>query len=334
MSIRPVRQLMIGFAVLFLIFIAAGCSSAAQPTSLQATVTESTSTPIIELTLTITPTPTLTPKPSRTPTLSATLGPSQKPDLTEEARATTNAAFPEACGYSYPSVSPDGNWLADDCDEFHVVSRDGQKKIVIPHEEFVLPDVPPVEKVFALYWSRDSRLLYFAARFCCIDTGSFGSYGPLYRLDLQSGAWTKMIGGGMSNDYEFSPTGRRLLHIPASGQPISFHLIDLKTGDEQWLQLESFRQAYVNRWSMDGTRFIITAQIGDIFEGTNQYALFLVSLNDGSFTQLIPLSTHNVYATDWSDDDVLTIKDCFDDGNAYACKSYPYDLKSLPTPKP
>lgn len=360
-----IRRPVLYFVTLFLFVMLAGGCGSAQPTSqptIRPTVQPTTRpTRHIRITarltstpapmFTVTWTPSRTDRPSATPTPSATIDltreafyASQVPTIqaertssqrTQEARVTLNAAFPEACGYEYPSVSPDGNWLADDCGEFHVVSRDGQKKIVITHEELAPPD-SNVAYVIPYYWTKDSQYLYFTTRFCCADNEG-SAEGPLYRLDVQSSARVKIIDGGF-NLYSFSSTGRRLLHIPnnqaGAGRPVRFHLIDLKSGEEQWLFLQNFELAYVNRWSADGTRFIITAKIGNIFEENRQYALFLVSLNDQSFTQLIPLSDHDVRAINWSSDDVLTIEDCFYDGQFETCKTFPYDLKPLISPKP
>ena len=355
MSIRP---MLIGLAMFFLIFVLVSCGSAqptSHPTAIPTIFFADTFTPQPTPTITLTVTASTTPTPSitYTPLPSATMdltraafdayhAPTEAAEatsvpLTEEARATTNAAFPEACGYQYPSVSPDGNWLADDCGEFHVVSRNGQKKIVITHKELAPPDTY-VSDVIPYYWSKDSQNLYFTPRFCCADTDANGWGGPLYRLDLRSSKWAKMIGGGFFNYYSFSPTGRRLLYIPhdqGSGPPVELHIIDLKSGADQKLNLNSFEQAGWVLWKPDGTSFVISGQVGNFYEENRQFALLLVSLDDLSITELVSLGKHNeLYATDWSNDDVLTISDCNYDGGYEICKSYPYDLKLLPTPKP
>jgi hypothetical protein len=341
MNIYLNRQLIACFAVFFLVLTVIGCGSA-KPTS-QPTIpaiTKPEPTPTIQSAFTATLRPSKTPTPSAAIDLTrvainAYLAPSETAerlsmDMTQDAVSSLNAAFPEACGSLYPSASPDGNWLADDCGEFHVVSRDGRKKITISHKDVS----PPDSEVYLLIphsWSKDSRYLYFSLRFCCADTDAYGWAGSLYRLDISSSTWVKMIDGYPFNYYSFSPTGRRLLHIPndqaGSGKPVKFHILDLKSGSEQWLYLEDFEQAGSVQWSPDGMSFATTAQIGNIYDENSQYALFWVSINDSSIARLIPLSKHDVYATDWFSDDVLAINDCYYDGQVETCKSLFYNTK-------
>lgn len=332
-----------------------GCASAtptSHPTAIPTILFADTFTPQPTATITLTPTTSTTPTPSTTATASITPTPlpSRTLDLTEmafetyhapteqtektlvpltqQALATLNVAFPSDCRYQYPSVSPDGNWLADDCNgEFHIYNRDGQQKIVVTDKQLAQSDVDAY-MALPYHWSKDSQYLYFASRFCCMDSDSYSSEGPLYRLDLQSSKWVKITGEGLfSNSYSFSPTGRRLLHIPGGGNPVRFHIVDLQTNAEQWLELQNFQQAGAAEWSPDGRRFAVTAKNGSIITENAQYALFVVSLDDLSITQLIPLSDHSVYASNWSDDDVLTVDSCTRD-RYYICKQILYDVKA------
>lgn len=344
MNIRLIWQDITCFAMLFLAVALVGCGvpvPTASPTLQATTNPEPTSAPshlptptqaIISRRLTNTPTVTATIDLTQVATY-ASLAPSETAErlsmnLTQNAVSTLNAIFPESCGYEYPSVSPDGNWLADDCSEFHVSSRDGQKQIVITHEELSPPDMP-VSIVYPTSWSKDSQYLYFYTGFCCLDSDVSSRNGPLYRLELQSSKWVKMMGGdGFANSYSFSPTDRRVLHIPAGGNPVKLHVVDLKSGAEQWLQLQNFDQVWGTQWSPDGMRFAIVGKNGSIITGDAQYALFIVSLTDLSITQLIPLSDHDVYPSNWSDDDVLTVDSCFYDGQDDICKQLLYNIKA------
>jgi hypothetical protein len=324
------------FAVSCVVLGLAGCQTI-KP-DIQITLQE-TATPELTLTPAISPLPTLTerllatpapfmtPKPSRTVDATST-----SIELTDIAVSTQNAAFPESCGSFYPSVSPDGNWLADDCEEFHVVSRDGQKKVIITHAELAPPH-SEVHSVTSVNWSKDSQYLYFTTHFCCADTDAYGWGGPLYRLDTQSSTWVKMK-DGYFNYYSFSPTGRLLyiLHdTSASGMPVQFHLLDLKSGAEQILKLQGFAQAGNLLWNEDGTRFVTVAKIGNFYIENSQFALFLVSLNDLSVTTLMPLSKHSIELTTWASDGVLTIEqDCSNtEPHPGPCQLRLYNTKSL-----
>lgn len=257
--------------------------------------------------------------------------------LTQIAQSTLKAIFPESCSSPYTETSPDGNWLADDCGHFLVVSRDRQKKIIIKHSEFDRPEMT-VSNIIPHYWTKDSQYLYFSPHFCCEDTNPHSLAGPLYRLNIQSLTWTKIIDDSPFNLYVFSSTGRRLLHVPnaeGSAPPIKLHILDLKSGTEQWLTLDGFKEVDDVMWSPDGRRFVITGQNGIPFETEVGIALFLVSLDNLSITNVIPVADARefIWMRDWSADDVLTFEDCyFYQHRTVRCNLVTYDLKAPPVP--
>lgn len=348
MNIRFIRQFVVCFTVFFLVLLLAGCGNAtptSHPTAIPTIFFADTFTPKPTSTVTSTaiPRPSLTRKPSSTPQPFNTPEPTETVELThaailtrsaptysayetaqpltQEAQSTLIVQFPGTCGsIDGVSLSPDGNWLTDYCGEFHVLSRDGHKKIVIPNEQLASADTH-ISNVFSLYWSKDSQYLYFSPRFCCADTDASGSFGALYRLELQSGSWVKMTTNAYFNYYSFSPTGRRLLYIPSdqagAGKPIKFDLIDLKSGQEQWFSLQSFEQAWVEAWSQDGKSLVITAQTGNLYQENEQYALFVVSLDDLSFKNIISLSMPDAFNSrwfSWSDANITTDEVCAPSG--------------------
>jgi len=338
MNIHFGRQLAIYFAASFLVLAFVGCANA-RPASQPAPPTRPEPLPTQPATLTPSPTQSRTPitipdTPADTSDQAETIEPTHAAimtrraptyqayntslPLTLEAQSTLRVQFPGVCEHTNRAwLSPDGNWLTNDCvDEFRVLSRDGHKQIILPHAKLSTPDTP-IEYVYALYWSKDSQYLYFSTGFCCAEEASaYGSFGPLYRLELQSSARITMT-DGYFNYYDFSPTGRHLLHIPkyqaGAGKPVRFHLIDLKSGAEQWFSLPGFEQATVDAWSQDGKRFAMTAQIGNTYEDNEQFAEFVVSLDDLSITQIIPLSDPDAFEVrwfDWADANITSVEVC------------------------
>jgi hypothetical protein len=118
---------------------------------------------------------------------------------TEDALGTVVARYPGNCGPYRFLISPDGNWLAQDCfaDKFLVVNLDGSKMWELTYFQ-VFGDAPNYPNnsggITPLVWTDDSRYLYFIVYTCCWDPfeeeGQYDSQ-PVYRLDLESFIWEK-----------------------------------------------------------------------------------------------------------------------------------------------
>lgn len=249
-------------------------------------------------------------------------------EATSVAKATLQAEFPGSCqSGDGVSISPDGKWLTNDCGDFLILSQDGSKKISISKADVSPPDYP-VTNIFPIHWSNDNHYVFFSTYTCCVDLDVYSTDGLLYRVDTLSEKWSKIIDGDY---YSFSPTDRRLLYIlqgyRKKGEPTQFHIVDQLSGTEETINLQNFEQAGHIIWSPDGKNFVATAKIGSDLIENSQFALFFISIDEQSMVNILPLSDRDVYATNWSKDNIITIADC-DNMTTICDKTHLYDANA------
>jgi len=284
-------------AILFTVMMVSACGQSPPP---PATITRSPS----PKTPTQTPSRTLTPILTPRYTLTSTFTP--RPTYDDTARAwltameathadfathvgpvtqTAMAAFAERCPvYDHAKtsfevlISPDGNWLAQDCwgadwrnpDEFEllVTRLDGGLPAILPYTEiFRRSDFDPYSELSLrfLFWSPDSQSLYFLRVIWGADTSSYyGHFGmnlfawPLYRLNVQTGDWARVIDSAYY--YSLSPTGRRLAYVTLDPDwqnerfIAKMNILDLHTGALKTIDHENALAAAYVIWSADGLR--------------------------------------------------------------------------------
>jgi hypothetical protein len=278
-----------------------------------------------EATATLTPFPTRTHSPTKTfePTLAAAATFYRQTQEAEEvgARATVQAldeyqrVFGGECGsyIAFMSVSPDGNWLAQDCsyDKLQVINKNSSVIWEVDYKDIFDP-IEQSGSVYPLYWTRNSSYLYFTSRFCCADTDTMSNGDMLYRMDLSTGEW-KMLIDGYFNYYSFSPTGRRLLYIlndqaHPDGPFLVLHIMDLSTGEEAKYEFPQFEQAGNVTWKADGLHLAMMTKTGNYFDENVLFSIVLLDVRDGRSETLIADDPNAPAMVDWSDDDILTVE--------------------------
>jgi WD40 repeat protein len=234
---------------------------------------------------------------------------------TKQAIFSLATSYPQVCGFENEgvSVSPDRNWIAMDCryagDFFRVFQTNENRIWDIPFSAIFEFYPEFLGSVRALNWSGDGDYLYFANRSCCADTDAETNGDALYRLNLQTGDW-KLLISGIFNYYWFFPDGQRLLYIlnnqAGANNFVRLHLLDIKTGEEELMDVDNFEQAWVV-WNHDGMRLALIAQTGDAYTDNRKFTLVVVDLLQKKPQTIIPLTEDGLGVTAWSDDDILTI---------------------------
>lgn len=209
-------------------------------------------------------------------------------------------------------LSPDGNWLAQDCplDRFQVIKKDNSVTWVVEYEQ-IFESVEGAGYIFPIYWSKDNNYLYFTQIGCCADNDSMRTGNMLYRMDLGTGEWNMII-GGYFNHYSFSPTGRRLLYIlndqAATGNPLVVHILDINFGSEGRFEFPNLEQAGMVIWSEDGTKLAMTAKTGNVFDENEMFSIIEIDVKEVTSKIIIPDSKDRLRVVQWSDSNVLTIE--------------------------
>jgi len=299
------------------ILLSCGISNSNLPTISSTETVIQTSSPIV--------TNTLTPISTMEPTLAfwATAQENQFNGIytqiaeTKVAIATLATQFPQHCVPDFEGVfkSPNGKWIAVDCQyleggEFHVVST-FENQWVIPYLEVFEYYPNDAGSVDALHWSEDGKYLYFTNQPCCPHTDTRSNGNTLFVLNLQTGEWKSII-EGYFNYFSFSPVENRLVYIICSqanaSTKIDLHLLDLSTGEEELIHIGNFEQAGHTTWSPDGQQIALFAQIGNMYDENQKYSLVIMDLIKKTSNIIILDSIHPSYVTNWSEDNVLTIK--------------------------
>lgn len=304
----------------------------------------STITPFVSKTRTCIPS--LTPAPTKTPTLVPTLNPTEKAvativEATSVVKATQSAVLQveiqtaqkisgNDCETSRVKLSPDEKWMARDCgrdDGFRVSSSDGTKLFVISYSDvsdllgFTSSDTWYVDNIYPLHWTEDGRFLFFSEYICCVDTDAFGWDDDLFRLNLITGEWSRLI-NGTANYYDFSPAGEKMIYIPFDrsgfGQPVIINILDLETWSQNQILLQDYEQAGSVVWSPDEKSIVLVAKTGNIYDGNQKYSIVIMDLVTDSY-KVISYPYH-IYPVSWSENNVITLisVSCAKD-NPYSC---------------
>lgn len=310
---------------------------------------------------------TLTAPVTQTPTLTATMEPtfaywataqdatfsaeSIQSDATQQAIFDLSAQFPQLCGFDQEgtSISPDGEWIANDCrfmeGVFRVFRTSGDQVWDVPYSAVMKYYPEFIGSVRALHWSHDGNTLYFTSSSCCADTDAISNGDALYRLDLQSGDWAVITEGPFSY-YSFSPDGEDLLYVVNSysgkRSSVRLHFLELGTGHEDLIDVEGFEQAGWAVWRPDGRKIALRAQTGSLYSDDRKDALIVVDVQTHKSQTVIPLTAEGLAVTGWSNDDLLTIRRAnvmeYNDYYVNVFEIIFYDLKNnsfvtpIPTP--
>ena len=314
------------FPFVLLTFVIFGCGGLITTKAPSVTITSTTQLPVP--TITIFPIPTATPKPSTsTPTLNPTVeiaatlykqtqeANNLSSQATQQAKDSFRKTFKGMCDnadYQTTDLSPDGNWLAQDCfsDKFQVIGKDSSIIWTVKYEQ-IFESNEGAGAIFPVHWSKDGRYLYFTQVGCCADNDSMRTGNMLYHLDLGNGEWNMII-NGYFNHYSFSPTGRRLFYIindqAATGNPLVIHIRDLNSGIEKEFAFSDFEQAGYVVWNDDGTRLAMTTKTGNIFEENQLFSIIEINMKDDTSKVILLNNKGRVWVTHWSNNDILTIE--------------------------
>jgi hypothetical protein len=271
--------------------------------------------------------------------------------------ATQQAIFAMAtqhtqmCGYQLGGVStsPDGNWIATDCrfdgDFFRVFQTHGNQVWDIPYSVVMKYYPEFIGSVHALHWSPDGKTLYFTSSSCCADTDVITNGDTLYRFNLQTGDWDLVIDGVFSY-YSFSPDSESLLYIlntkADKNNAVRLHLLELRAGNVDLINVDGFEQAGWAVWKQDGQKIGLIAQTGSLYSDDRKIALIVVDLQKLKSQTVIPLTEDGLTIEAWSNDDILTIRRSnvrkYNDFHVNIFDVMIYDLKTnlfiAPTPLP
>lgn len=335
------RKYLIIFLLLATIVIGCNTTGVITPTAMPHP--SSTLTPFVSKTKTLIPT--LTSIPTKTPTVVPTLNATQEVVSTifkstavveatqtfiaQEAIQTAKLDLNNDCNAWHISLSPDKKWLARDCQRdnvFRVSKIDGSMNFEISHEEIsnlVLEDSSNayVGDVFPLFWSSDGRFLFFSEDICCVDTDAYGSSDSLFRLNLQTGAWSEVISGG-ANYFKFSLLGQKLIHIPndisGAGMPVIINIIDLETWSQEHILLNDNEQAGSVVWSPDENNIVLVAKTGNVYDDNQKFSIIVLDLIKKS-SRVISYPDY-MYPVNWFEDNIIVLLgvSCIKD-NPYSC---------------
>ncbi|HSN23996.1 MAG TPA: hypothetical protein VLS45_07485, partial [Methylomicrobium sp.] len=234
--------------------------------------------------------------------------------VTQEVDIAFATQFPQTCYGKRPTLSPDGNWLAVDCeldDQIRIANRDGSRLWKVDYESLFTPSedmgemsiIPWVD-----HWSNDSRYVYIGWYLCCWNPGGpvLYSNSNIERFDIVTGDMSYVISGNMS--YSFSPDDRLLIEIPQPVSPIVLQIHDLATGEITELILEldpKYEQAGLITWSPDGLKIVLIAAYGmDVMDFTQ--AMILIDVEKLSQKVLLKDVRDDIGDISWTEDNTLT----------------------------
>jgi len=270
--------------------------------------------------------PTVTPRASSMPT------PSQTPNLTETteyqvyastqtAYQTLIAQFPRVCDSSYggyPSISPNGEWLADTCysdtekDLILAVSQRNSDLVwKLQRNSYIgNGDKWPDGGITPTLWTTDGKYLFFYTYYatsggeCYI--GSTPSAAGLFRIDLSNGTVTPVLQPQvqyLTYGFALSPTQRRLAYISRAG---GMNILDLQNGKSISLDLPPQTEAGGFLWSSDGLSLAYSTAT-QLDTGT-KYSIWFADSKNGQSALIFESKEICFVATSWSDDNIVIIE--------------------------
>lgn len=287
----------LNFIIIILAFGLAACTGQVPTTAPSMTPTASAS-PQPTSTIIATPTtviPTLTPAPTQT--IEPTLDEALMNFATQIALCNADHSFES-------KTSPDGKWVATDCDDgnifrLHIVRVDATKAWQVSFKDITGYDSYGATNQFGEYsgfpsipvpfhWYKDSRYLFIAPQ--VIVDGNQSDGEGLYRFDTQTGRYAPFLPVGESSyNISFSPDDE--YYVYSYGMDNKYiHIASLETGEEKHFQLPT-GQGYSRHflWSLDSTKFVFVYDD----ETTKKSALLLFDTVQKTYTTLLEI--------DWSD---------------------------------
>lgn len=292
-----------------LIFALVACNGAAQPITLTVSASPKPTSTLLATSTIVLPTLTLAPTQTILPTLDESL-----------MNSATEIALCNAGHWFESKTSPDGQWVATDCDDgnifrLHIVRVDGTKEWQVSFQdltgsgsvgstnrfgEFVsFPSMP-----LPFHWYKDSRYLFIAPQ--AIVDGSQSDGLGLYRFDTQTGRYSPFLPFGESSyNFSFSPDDEYYVYSYGMDEKY-IHIASLETGTEQTIQLPD-GQGYTQRflWSPDNKKFVF---IYDNFT-TDKSALLLFDTKQNSFTTLLEVGERNLIPLRWESEVEIVLEE-------------------------
>lgn len=340
MTIKTGREKIILFLISLITILPAACS-------VQANNSTATPTPWYTWTLGITKTFTSSPTSivvyTRTPTptpisTSTILVRASKP--TETPYYLKND-FPNACREQYSDnatlISPDGNWLAEECFEqggMQISNKTGTRTILVPSKDYYNDPSMPEHRasVRPVHWSNDGQYIYFTVTPEQWMEGGFISISELapalYRLEIAGGKVSQFLRGIFY--YSFSPTDRRLIEVQEYQHPAKIVIHDLKSGESKTITPVGdipFSQVGSVVWSPDGLNFAFVAGYGNAYNDETDkqwiHSLIAVDLRDLSQQIIAKDIDQWIETVAWDASDLITYTI-----QGQETISYTYDYKS------
>lgn len=253
--------------------------------------------------------------------------------------------FPIACQDEYFSqytkISPDGNWLAQDCSyngTMKVSNQDGVSFFAVDSRDYFHdPNFPELTGlVRPVHWTNDSRFIYFTVTPEQWNDGAYlslDSFAPLLgRMDIGNGEIYTVLTGAFY--HSFSPTDRRLIEIQEFEHPVKLIIHDLNTGLYQTLIPDDnpqYSQGVRVVWSPDGLKFVFVAayggEFGDEVSDPNIQSLILVDLENLSQRMILSEIPDFIGPVSWDENDMI-VYNIMNYSDRYQITTYTYDYHS------
>ena len=259
--------------------------------------------------------PTITNKPTRIPPSTETPPPTM--DVWEVRNATEIAIFP-GCGTPIEhDYSPDGQWVALECDYMTGVYNlnDLSKAWSLKYNEiFGIADKQENYSIMIspTHWSVDGRYLYLTIR-PFMDGGcpKYGGGISLIRLDLLTGKIIQTLrltenGFGLY-EFSFSKDDAYLAYFQTWIDHPILNIRNSINGDERHIPLgEQYNEAGNVIWSPDKSRIIFSARSGENCENLVYY-LVMMNLDNLKQTILLEGPTFDYYPIDWTEENNILL---------------------------
>lgn len=294
------RRILLG-----LVFVLnAGCGQAemtpeASPTASKPPAPSSTFTPRPSATITITSTPTYTPNPTRTPF----------------------PIPPPENHYGGFSFSPNGEWAA-----WPVCCSNGYYLLVENifndkewggYSEYLKPSIEG--HIEAILWSKDGRYLFYGAT-PPGDGGHFRVFADLYRLALEDGSITTVLGAGNIYTVSFTQDETKLAYIPWYYSPSHVVILNMVNGNENHISIPKYKTFWAGgmNWSPDNSKLIFAVLNFDAMNELQYepYNIILVDVSSRRSHIIIENYNGTLCPLEWIDEThVVTGKWCWSDPN-------------------
>jgi hypothetical protein len=242
--------------------------------------------------------------------------------------AATQIALCNAGNWFQSKTSPDGQWVATDCDDgnifrLHIVRVDGTKEWQISFKDITgyesygytnqygeyagFPSMP-----LPYHWYKDNRYLFIAPQ--VIADGNQSDGLGLYRFDTQTGRYTPFLTFGESSyNFSFSPDDE--YYVYSYGLDNKYiYIVSLESGEKQTIQVAERQEASFRRflWSLDSAKFIF------IYDNltTSKSALLLFDTKEKTLTTLLEIED-NLIPIRWESEVEVVLEEYTSQGQQY-----------------